>query len=155
MSSPAAPLLFKLVPFPSLEDAQELEGAIEVKLTHTVGRGGGGQLAKIYVRAESGRTEINCGYLMDRTPCPDFNLINGSTGKVWYHRLFGVVQWRLVNSNSGRVSEISRDATMHYHEYGFSSEKYIRTLCFSVAFLAASIFIFRKNSARSDRDYPD
>jgi hypothetical protein len=145
LASSATPLLIQFVPFPVLEDTRQFSGTVEVRLTHTVGRGGGGRLARIYVLTEHGRIEMDCGYFTDRTTCPDFNLIDGSVGRVWYDSLFGVVQWRLVDKPSGRVSVVDFESSKFDHENKFYGSKYLPALVSSVVFLVAAIFIFRRN----------
>lgn len=145
----AMPLLFRLFPFPSLEDAQHLKGEVRVQFHRTVGRGGGGQLAKIFIITERESVEIDCGYPMDRRPCPYFNRLDGTFGEVWYHRVFGVVQWKLVNSKTGEQFNIGIEDVRRFYEGAYSSERQINILVFCIALLMLGALLYDRNSSYS------
>jgi hypothetical protein len=149
-SLPAAPLLFRMfVPFPSLDQTQHLVGSVEVEFAKTFGRSGGGPLARIYVITSEGKVEVDCGYMFDRRTCHDFNSINGSQGQIWYHPIHGVVQWRLTNAKTGKVSEIDIQFLEEYRRKNFSPDRYIEKLWVPIALLVAAFFLSRSKQHSS------
>lgn len=141
----ATPLLFSKLPFPSLDQAEHLEGVVEVELHRTMSRDGTGQLASIYVQTAGRRVEVDCGYLFDRRPCPDYELIHGARGEIWYHHIFGILQWRLIKPDTGEVFFVGIDSIRRHREKRGYNDKYVRNLVFALAALAAAAhFVVRK-----------
>lgn len=144
----AMPLLLRLFPFPAIEDTRHFKGEVRVQYHRTVGRAGAGQLAKIFIVTERESVEIDCGFPLDRRPCPYYNQIDGTFGEVWYHRIFGVVQLKLVDRKTGQQFNIGIDDSRRYYKNGASSEKQLNVLVISAALLAIGVLSYRRNSSR-------
>lgn len=142
--STAAPLVFYVLPYPDIENAEIFEGVVTSQLTNAVSRNRIGELSKISIKTKDGGREIHCGYLTDRHTCPGFNRIDGATGKIWYHQIFGVLQWHLVNLKTGEEFDLTESAVRSSLRDDFSGERYFRSLAFAALFVLIVIVSARK-----------
>lgn len=147
-SLPALPLLVKVfVPFPSLEDATLYEGRVEV-----VGRmhatRNGMVPASYFVVSDKVRQEVWCGYPGDTTLCfGSDTLSNGAYGKVWFHSIYGVLQWDLTQSYEtvrGQREASPISAYRWVFNNHFPYPRYYWPLAQSLAFLVAALYFFAK-----------
>lgn len=146
---PATPLFIRLfLPFPKLEDASHWTGTIEIEGKTTLSRRGWAP-AKQYIVTSTGRKEFKCGYLGYREPCfSGESKMQGAVGDVWFHPIFGAIQWRLVLQQEpfkGRVEESPIRAEQNYWERHFGYGRYVEKLLPAIAALLASAWSFRKS----------
>lgn len=145
---PATPLFIRLLlPFPKLEDASHWTGTVEVIGKSTWGRGAWNP-AKYFIATASGRYEFKCYEVGYRRPCFDNDgRYNGATGEVWFHPIFGALQWKLVlkNGPNERVDERLIENKEYAWRHSFDYERFIKKLLPAIAVLLASAWSFRKS----------
>lgn len=143
-SIPLTPVFIKLfVPFPKLENATKITGAVEVDDTPHCSKNGCAP-AQFYILNDDGKHEVFCGLPTHHYDCFDSkNLIKGATGTVWFHPIFGLIQWdmklkdtKLFEPTDIRSYEVKKD----YFEHQFDFDRYSKDFYPPLVWLAASIY---------------
>jgi hypothetical protein len=145
MLVPALPLFIKLfVPFPKLEDASHWTGRVQVQGEFQIGLRGNTIPRFFIVTPEGVSHEFKCGYLGRRIPCgSNYTLLDGATGEVWYHPIFGELQYSLVVEQGplkGKVLEMPIEVVEAVHKERFFYERYIGKLFIALVPLAVVIW---------------
>ena len=136
----AAPLFIKVfLPFPQLEDASHWRGRVDIEGREELGRLGVRTIPRNFINTSTGRHEFKCGYLGYRIPCSEYRFLQGATGEVWYHPVFGALQWRFVAGPGpfeGRIVERSIAAREAFHREDFAYGRYVERLLMALVMLA-------------------
>ncbi len=144
---PATPLFIKLLlPFPRLEDASHWAGQIEVEGQYAVGAQSN-TVPRNFIVTPSGRHEFQCGYFGFRIPCSNYQLLDGATGEVWYHPIFGALQWRFAISQErfkGQVEERSIAAREASFREDFFYSRYIKRLLVALTALVVTLWQYTR-----------
>ncbi|HEX6706224.1 MAG TPA: hypothetical protein VF169_15795 [Albitalea sp.] len=143
--SSAAPLLVKLfLPFPGLADATHWEGRVETRGDFRIGTVSD-TIPQHFIITSSGRHEFKCGYIGHRIPCANYQLLDGATGEVWYHPVFGALQWRFTiqrGQHAGKVEERAIADRESFFRENFFYSRYVTKLLVALAGLAVSLWLF-------------
>ena len=144
---PATPLLVRMfLPFPTLADSAHLAGRVEIEGEYIVGWRTNTVPRNYIVTASGGRHEFKCGLIGNRIPCSNYKLLNNSQGEVWYHPVFGALQWRFVIGEGkfkGEVEERSIAAREASFREDFDYGRYLGKLMVALVALAISIWQMR------------
>ena len=147
---PLTPVFLKLfVPFPALEETTVITGTVEV-----VGQWSSKAPARYFIVNESGRHPIYCGLPTERLSCFGFGEpVQGATGTVWFHSIFGVLQWDLVlhaPRAEGRTDKGTHTVRKNFFENKFSYKDYrLKGFIVLVALSIALYQFFKFKSLRA------
>jgi hypothetical protein len=113
----AAPLLIKLfVPIPSLDAAEYWTGRVEVEGYFKVERFGS-TIPRQYIVTPAGRHEFKEGLFGHRIAFSNVRHLDGAVGEIWYHPLFGALQWRFLIQNGQFKGEVEEGALIGLDNY--------------------------------------
>lgn len=136
---PLTPVFLKLfVPFPALEAATVISGTVDV-----VGKWSSTAPARYFIVNESGRHQVYCGLPTERLSCFGFGEpVQGAIGTVWFHSLFGVLQWDLTlhapraegrtDKGTYSVQKTFFENRFSYKDYGFKGSLVLLALGFAL-----------------------
>ena len=144
---PATPLFIKLLlQFPKLEDASHWAGRVEIEGEFRIGARSN-TIPRHFIVTPTGRHEFKCDYLGYRVACSNYQLLDGATGEVWYHPIFGALQWRFVIGQGkfkGEIEESPISAFEAYHRKHFFYSRYISKLLIALTVLAVALWQFTR-----------
>ena len=143
---PAAPLFIHVfLPFPELQDTNHWVGRVQIQPRQV--QGSRISIERQFILTSTGRHEFSCGYLGDRYGCPEYQVMNGAVGEVWYSRTHGALQWRLVIAEGFRKGREERSdiaGWKTHYQANFRYGRYFGRLLVALAPLGVAVWQIRR-----------
>jgi hypothetical protein len=139
-----------LFPFPTLEESQHWVGRVEISEPRLDGNKI--QYGRQFIVTSTGKYEFTCGYFGNRHACPEYQVLNGAVGEVWFSPTHGALQWRFLIAEglrSGKEDRVAYGDWKRAIQSNFSLERYINRMFLPILVLAAifwQVCIYRRRS---------